>query len=98
MSSLLEISNLHSAHQQQAILKGVELQLEAGELCALLGPSGCGKTTLLRCIAGFQPITAGDIQLKSRSISQRSAADRGIGFVFQDFRTFNFGDSWYDSF
>lgn len=88
MSSLLQVSDLHSAYQQQAILKGIDLQLQAGELCSLLGPSGCGKTTLLRCIAGFQPISSGDIQLKGNSICQRSAAAREIGFVFQDYALF----------
>ncbi|NRB38797.1 MAG: ABC transporter ATP-binding protein [Pseudomonadales bacterium] len=88
MTSLLHISDLHSAYQKQSILQGLDLQLQAGELCALLGPSGCGKTTLLRCIAGFQPITAGDIRLAGKSLRPQAAAERGIGFVFQDYALF----------
>ena len=88
MKPLLQIHDVHSAYQQLQVLKGINLSLEAGELCALLGPSGCGKTTLLRCIAGFQTISQGSITLNQQRINEQAAAERGIGFVFQDYALF----------
>lgn len=88
MSKVLQVQSLHSAYQQQSILSGVDIELRQGELCSLLGPSGCGKTTLLRCIAGFQDISQGHISLSGKNISKLPPAQRGIGFVFQDYALF----------
>ena len=72
----------------QPIVHGVSLALAPGQLGCLLGPSGCGKTTLLRAIAGFQPLRAGRIELRGELASAPGRAippeRRGIGFVFQD--------------
>ncbi|MEM6469776.1 MAG: ABC transporter ATP-binding protein [Planctomycetota bacterium] len=57
----------------------VDLKISAGEIVALIGPSGCGKTTLLRCIAGLQPPTSGDVVFDP--VAQSSEGE--IGFVFQ---------------
>jgi iron(III) transport system ATP-binding protein len=71
---------------------GVDLDLEGGELLALLGPSGCGKTTLLRLIAGFETPDAGEIALAGRALSSPSRSvppeQRRIAMVFQDFALF----------
>lgn len=88
MNDMLNVEELHSAYQELKILQGVSLKLAPGELCALLGPSGCGKTTLLRCIAGFQDISSGQIHIAGKNISHKAAAKRGIGFVFQDYALF----------
>lgn len=58
---------------------GVSLNLEAGNIHALIGPSGCGKTTLLRVIAGLQPPTGGQVVLSPAAVGSRGQ----IGFVFQ---------------
>ncbi|KXK61418.1 ABC transporter [Micromonospora rosaria] len=50
-------------------LDGVDLTVPAGELTAVLGPSGCGKTTLLRCLAGFERLDAGEIRLDGRAVA-----------------------------
>ncbi len=54
-----------------------------GELLVLLGPSGCGKTTTLRCIAGLENQTSGDIFFDDQLVNDLSPADRDISFVFQ---------------
>lgn len=58
---------------------GVDLTVRAGEILSLIGPSGCGKTTLLRSIAGLQPLRSGDIRFVPPLQSDRGQ----IGFVFQ---------------
>jgi iron(III) transport system ATP-binding protein len=70
------------------VLAGVDLEVQAGELTAVLGPSGCGKTTLLRLIAGFEHADAGTIELGGSSVTApgRHVAPerRGVGFVPQE--------------
>ena len=65
------------------ILAGLDLELPAGELTALVGPSGAGKTTLLRAIAGLQRVESGTIDLGGSPIVDLPAHRRGVGLVFQ---------------
>jgi len=58
------------------------------QLTALLGPSGCGKTTLLRIIAGLEFADNGHIWFSEKEVTQLSAAERGVGFVFQHYALF----------
>ncbi len=71
---------------------GVSLALQAGEIGVLIGPSGCGKTTLLRAVAGLEPVAGGHIQLAGEWVSQAGRAvapeHRRIGMVFQDYALF----------
>ena len=66
----------------------VTLEIQAGELVALLGPSGCGKTTLLRIIAGFIAQTAGKVVVGGRRIDELPPNRRNIGIVFQNYALF----------
>ena len=69
-------------------LTDVDLDVGDGEVVALLGPSGCGKTTLLRVVAGLQPITAGRVVLGGRDLAAVPTHERGIGLMFQDYALF----------
>ncbi|MBP9604666.1 MAG: ATP-binding cassette domain-containing protein, partial [Chromatiaceae bacterium] len=56
MPKQLEIKGVSVAYGDTTIVHGVDLHLEGGDIGCLLGPSGCGKTTLLRAVAGFEPV------------------------------------------
>jgi NitT/TauT family transport system ATP-binding protein len=65
-------------------IRGVNLDIAAGEFLSLLGPSGCGKSTLLRIIAGLGEPSAGTIEWPTSTHDVHGTAERQLGFVFQD--------------
>jgi iron(III) transport system ATP-binding protein len=73
-------------------VKDFSLSQEQGDITCLLGPSGCGKTTVLRAIAGFEPLHRGTIHLNNVLLSQRGQVlppeQRKVSMVFQDFALF----------
>lgn len=69
-------------------LNDVSLQVRKGEFVTILGPSGCGKTTLLRCIAGFQMATSGDILLNGEDVTETPPNERPVNTVFQKYALF----------
>ena len=90
--SLLELHDISYSHGKHLVVDRLSFQLEAGEIGCLLGPSGCGKTTVLRCIAGFEHVSAGEIILGGHLIGSAHqhvpAEQRRIGMVFQDYALF----------
>ena len=68
-------------HARRAVIEGLNLELPAGRLTAILGPSGCGKSTLIRLMAGFERPTSGQITLDGRPVA---GADRRRLVVFQE--------------
>ena len=80
------------AGQAQAAVHNASFGLRAGQIGVLIGPSGCGKTTLLRAVAGLEPVSAGSIHLNKQLVGapQHSVApeERRIGMVFQDYALF----------
>ncbi|MGK2229324.1 MAG: NitT/TauT family transport system ATP-binding protein, partial [Devosia sp.] len=65
-------------------LKGMSLDVKAGEFISLLGPSGCGKSTALRIIAGLGAPSSGSIDWPSSRINSKGLPEGDVGFVFQD--------------
>ena len=91
-NSLLSIKNLHKEFDRNAILKGINLELNKGEVIVIIGPSGCGKSTLLRCLNGLEDIQGGEIYLGGKLL-QKNAKDissmrQKIGMVFQSYDLF----------
>lgn len=86
MSIRIENLNKHFGHFHA--LKNINVQFPQNCLTSLLGPSGCGKTSLLRIIAGLEQADSGKIWFEDQEVSQKSAAQRGVGFVFQHYALF----------
>jgi iron(III) transport system ATP-binding protein len=86
--SVLSVEDLHKGYGQRAVLEGVDLEVPAGSLTAVLGLSGCGKTTLLRVIAGFERAQRGRITLAGRTLDDGGTylppERRSIGYVPQE--------------
>ncbi|WP_264778486.1 ABC transporter ATP-binding protein [Deinococcus aetherius] len=80
----LSVRGLCKGYAGRAVLRGVSLDVPAGERFALLGPSGSGKTTLLRIVAGLDHPDAGEVQIGGVSLAGVPAERRGLGVVFQD--------------
>lgn len=92
MPDPLELRQVAIAYGETPVVQGVSMVLGSGEIGCLLGPSGCGKTTLLRAIAGFEPVREGAILIRGEQVSRPGYTlvpeKRGIGMVFQDFALF----------
>lgn len=80
---VLELDSVSGGYGGPAVVRDVDLRVEAGESVAVLGASGSGKTTLLRMIAGLHPVSSGRMLLDDRRIDQLPAQRRGVGLVPQ---------------
>lgn len=70
------------------VLQNINLDINEGEFFALLGPSGCGKTTTMRCIAGFEQPTTGNIKIGNKKVNDVAPNQRNCGMVFQSYALF----------
>ena len=84
----ITIKNLNKQFGNYKALDDINLEVNSGELFALLGPSGCGKTSLLRIIGGLDVADSGKLLFHGKDVEQRDARERNVGFVFQHYALF----------
>jgi sulfate transport system ATP-binding protein len=84
----IEIRNISKRFGDFEALRDVNLDIDSGELVALLGPSGCGKTTLLRIIAGLETADRGRVAFHGEDTTHVHVRERQVGFVFQHYALF----------
>ncbi|MFY0628919.1 MAG: Fe-S cluster assembly ATPase SufC [Flavobacteriaceae bacterium] len=85
---MLKVENLHANVEDKAILKGLNLEVKAGEVHAIMGPNGAGKSTLASIIAGKEEyeVTQGSIELEGEDISELAPEERAHNGVFLSFQ------------
>ena len=88
MSTAIDIRNVVKHYGTTIALHGISLSIADNEFFTLLGPSGCGKTTLLRCIAGFEDVSEGEIRLFGENIAGLEPNHRPVNTVFQQYALF----------
>ena len=84
----LSLRGVRKQFGEHTAIRGVDLEIRAGEFLSLLGPSGCGKTTLLRMIAGFEQPTDGEIELDGEDLTELPPFRRPVNTVFQSYALF----------
>ncbi len=88
----LSLRDIECRYDGRPAVRGLSAHVNAGNIVCLLGPSGCGKTTVLRAIAGFHNLDAGEIRIKGQVVSRPGATlppeRRSLGMVFQDHALF----------
>ncbi len=93
MSTILKVNNLHKSFDEMDVLKGIDLDINRGEIISIIGASGSGKSTLLRCINFLETPTQGDIWFNDKNYSenQNDLQDlrKHVSMVFQSFNLFN---------
>ena len=90
----IQVRNLSKTFDDFHALQDVTVDIESGQLTAVLGPSGGGKSTLLRIIAGLETPDSGTVLIDGVDVTNVPARDRGIGFVFQHYAAFTHMSVW----
>lgn len=80
---LIECNQIYKRFEDKNVVKDVTFSLNEGQILCIVGPSGCGKTTFLRCVAGLEELTSGEISIEGKDITQISAQDRPVVMMFQ---------------
>ena len=88
MDDFLILDSVFRQYGGRAVVDGISLQIQRGEVFSLLGPSGCGQTTLLRMIAGLDLPDAGRILLQGKDLTRTPAHRRPVNTVFQNYALF----------
>ncbi|WP_298819626.1 ABC transporter ATP-binding protein [uncultured Roseibium sp.] len=84
LNSINKRYNPGTDHEVHAV-QDLDLEVERGEIVALLGSSGCGKTSTLRMIAGFEEVSAGEVSIDGRRIDRLAPAKRGVAMAFEGY-------------
>ena len=89
---MLQLDHIQVSYAGQMVLDGLSCEVRSGDIVSLLGRSGSGKTTVLRAIAGFEPLQAGRIHIHQQWIADATGGlppeQRSVGMVFQDYALF----------
>ncbi len=85
---MLRVDQIRVVFDGRAVVDGVDLEVGDGEKVAVLGPSGCGKTTLLRAIAGLEPLVSGRVWWDGDDITALAPHRRRFGLMFQEYALF----------
>ena len=89
---MINIKNLHKTFDKNEVLKGIDLDVEAGEVVVIIGPSGSGKSTFLRCLNLLEQPTDGTIEFEGKNLLDKDtdidALRQKMGMVFQNFNLF----------
>ncbi len=89
---LITINQIHKSYGENHVLRGIDLDINQGEVVSIIGKSGSGKSTLLRCINGLEGYQDGSIKLGGMTISDRASQareiSRQVGMIFQNFNLF----------
>ncbi|PDT81117.1 ABC transporter ATP-binding protein [Sinorhizobium sp. BJ1] len=81
----LQLRDIRKSFGAYDVIKGVSMDIRAGEFMVFVGPSGCGKSTLLRLIAGLEEITSGTLAFDGEVVNHLVPSKRGIAMVFQSY-------------
>lgn len=89
---MINVKNLHKSFGKNEVLKGIDLQIEQGEVVVIIGPSGSGKSTFLRCLNLLETPTSGTITFEGQNILDKGTnidqLRQKMGMVFQSFNLF----------
>ena len=88
MGNLIDINGLRKSYNEKAVLKGINLTVNRGEVIAIIGASGSGKSTLVRCIANLEPYQNGSINICGKKNSDYKSLSGILGMVFQNYNLF----------
>ncbi len=81
----LALNNIYKSYDAEKVLSDINFEVADGEMIVIVGPSGCGKSSLLRMIAGLEPITAGEVLINEQVVNSVEPKDRDIAMVFQNY-------------
>ena len=84
----IELIGVSKRFDKSVAVDALSLKIPNNTYCCLLGPSGCGKTTTLRLIAGHEVVSAGDILISNRNVTDAPPARRGTAMMFQNYALF----------
>jgi len=94
-TTLIDVRNVKKTYRVGTVgvhaLRGVDLKIDAGDICSVIGPSGSGKSTLLNVLAGLEKVTAGEIVVSGKHLERMTQGElilfrqKHIGFIFQSF-------------
>ena len=89
---MIRLENLHKSFGDLHVLKGIDLNIDKGEIVAIVGPSGSGKSTVLRCMNLLEEPTEGEVIFEGKDITGSKVnideVRQNIGMVFQNFNLF----------